>query len=221
LEKEFRDYLRQGVAAHLKEVAPQFELVKRVPGSKSAGAVLWRWIPREPLHCFFILEFARDRHFVKLNIGWSKLTKYPGEIDYEHDIWPVLRDANYDIEALDQLPEATLTPAEFGQVKAYFEMGESSPSPARLKQAYETAGASEAIKTVEGGQPNQWRGDLELQTWSAMKAFAGTSLTEQDAHNAVGPLLERMCAFVDQHYLPYFEQTVPRLLLVLDGNHTS
>jgi hypothetical protein len=79
MRKEYGKVLRERFSALMKQHLPQFQPTK-YPAHPYVwpGDRIFRWIPREPLHCFIILVPDKKGYDdFTLEIGWSTLGRYP------------------------------------------------------------------------------------------------------------------------------------------------
>jgi hypothetical protein len=79
MRKEYGKVLRESFTALMKQQLPQFKPIK-YPAHPHIwpGDRIFRWIPREPIHCFIILVPTQKGYDTfTIEIGWSTLGRYP------------------------------------------------------------------------------------------------------------------------------------------------
>jgi len=78
MRKEYGNALRKLFAAQMKQGLPRFGEVKVKSVYAAPGERAYRWIAREPIHCWIVLSpDPKDYDQFHVLIGWSKRARYP------------------------------------------------------------------------------------------------------------------------------------------------
>jgi hypothetical protein len=78
MRKEYGKALRDAFAERMKTRFSQFQALTVRTQYFFPGDRAYRWIPREPVHCWIVLHPSKkDYDWFNVLVGWSRLARYP------------------------------------------------------------------------------------------------------------------------------------------------